>query len=106
MEKIEVLGSTVDFFKEVKDGLTLYHFDTSRCGPPEPMVNAMAGLQLLDENSKLLMINHKPPMGLFPKIEGEFDFEQEELEDGNTRVIFTKKANPIASTDFSQNSCG
>ncbi len=106
MEKIEVLGSTVDFFKEIQDGLTIYQFDTSRCGPPEPMVNAMAGLQLLDENSKLVMINHKPPMGLFPKIEGEFDFVEEALEDGNTKVTFTKKANPTSITDFSQNSCG
>ena len=51
MEKIEVAGSSVDFFKSIEDGLTTYHFDTSKCGPPEPMVNAMVGLQLLDENS-------------------------------------------------------
>ncbi len=35
-------------------------------GPPEPMVNAMAGLRLLDNsNKKLIMINHKTPGGLF-----------------------------------------
>ncbi|MBS9782393.1 MAG: hypothetical protein KGV43_01160 [Arcobacter sp.] len=90
MEKIEVLGSTVDFFKEVKDGLTTYYFDTSKCGPPDPMVNAMAGLQLLDENSQLVMINHKSPQGLFPKIQDEYDFTEEEV-DKKVKVIFTKK---------------
>lgn len=74
MEKIEIKGSTVDFFKTVENGLTTYQFDTSRCGPPEPMINAMLGLQLLDDNSQLIMINHKPPMGLFPKVEANYDF--------------------------------
>ncbi len=106
MEKIEVLGSTVDFFKKVEDGLTTYQFDTSKCGPPDPMVNAMAGLQLLDENSQLVMINHKSPGGLFPKVEQEFDFVEDTLDDGRARVIFTKKSGATNSTDFSQNSCG
>ena len=105
MEKIEVLGATVDFFKEVQDGLTTYSFDTSRCGPPEPMVNAMAGLQLLDENSQLVMINHKSPGGLFPKIEADFDFVEESTEDGKAKITFTKKSKGSNATDFTQNSC-
>lgn len=105
MEKIEVLGSTVDFFKEIEDGLTTYIFDTSMCGPPEPMVNAMAGLQLLDEKSQLVMINHKAPAGLFPKVQDEFDFQQENTENGKVKIIFTKKSNSSNTTDFSQNSC-
>ena len=51
-KKIEIEGATVDFYTFIQDGTTNYYFDTSECGPPEPMVNAMAGLQLLDENSK------------------------------------------------------
>ncbi|MBA1438699.1 MAG: DUF2249 domain-containing protein [Epsilonproteobacteria bacterium] len=105
MEKIEVTGATVDFFKEVQDGLTVYQFDTSRCGPPEPMVNAMAGLQLLDANSKLVMINHKAPGGLFPKIEGDFDYEVSEMDDGRVKVEFRKKTDASNTTDFTQNSC-
>lgn len=105
MEKIEVLGSTVDFFKSIENGLTTYQFDTSRCGPPEPMINAMVGLQLLDENSQLIMINHKSPGGLFPKIENDFNFIENFTEDGKAKVIFTKKSNANNSTDFTQNSC-
>ena len=74
-EKITVAGASVDFYKQILDGTSYYYFDTSECGPPDPMVNAMAGLQLLDENSKLLMMNHKPPMGLFPKIQQNFSYE-------------------------------
>lgn len=105
MEKIEVTGATVDFFKEIQDGVTVYQFDTSRCGPPEPMVNAMAGLQLLDKNAKLVMINHKAPGGLFPKIEADFDYEVTELDDGKVRVEFRKKSDAANITDFTQNSC-
>ncbi|XOB61174.1 hypothetical protein ACMC56_11215 [Campylobacterota bacterium DY0563] len=105
MEKIEILGATVDFFKEIQDGLTTYQFDTSMCGPPDPMVNAMVGLQLLDNKSQLIMINHKSPAGLFPKIEQDFNFVQENRPDGKVKVTFSKKINSINTTDFSQNSC-
>ncbi|RLA75097.1 MAG: hypothetical protein DRG11_02775 [Epsilonproteobacteria bacterium] len=106
MQKIDVAGSTVDFFKVVKDGLTTYRFDTSKCGPPDPMVNAMAGLRLLDDSSKLIMTNHKAPGGLFPKVEQEFDYEIENLNDGTVEVTFTKKEGSANTTDFTQNSCG
>ena len=105
MEKIEVQGATVDFFKSIEDGLTTYTFDTSKCGPPDPMVNAMLGLQLLDDKSQLVMINHHSPGGLFPKIQAEFDYVQHTSEDGQLKIVFTRKANAKASTDFSQNSC-
>ncbi len=104
MSKIEVTGSTVDFF-EKQEGV--FTFDTSSCQPPEPMVNAMCGLQLLkDSSQKLEMINHKAPMGLFPKIEADFDYEIIDLDDnGKVKVIFTKKEDAKDSTDFTQNSC-
>ena len=104
-KKIEVAASTVDFFEYIKDGLTHYYFDTSDYGPPEPMVNAMAGLQLLDENSKLIMINHKPPMGLFPKIQQNYSYDIDELEDGRHMVTFAYKEGSSPVTDFSQNTC-
>lgn len=105
MKKIELEGATVDFFKESVDGLTTYTFDTSRCGPPEPMINAMVGLQLLDKDSQLVMINHKSPKGLFPKIEADFEYSEEFLEDGKAKVIFTKKDDAKNSTDFTEDSC-
>lgn len=104
-KKIEIEGSTVDFFEHNLDGQTLYYFDTSNCGAPEPMVNAMAGLQLLDTNKKLIMINHKPPMGLFPRIQSDFDYLIEELEDGRHKVVFSAKADESSKTDFTQNTC-
>lgn len=85
-KEIIVENSTVPFFK-LKN---IYYFDTSATAVPEPMINAIAGLKLLDENSKLVMINHKIPLGLFPKIEAYFDFEVEEFED-YIKIIFVKK---------------
>lgn len=105
MERIEIKGTTVDFFKSVENGVTTYQFDTSACPPPEPMVNAMIGLQLLDENSQLVMINHKSPAGLFPKIEANFEFKEEFLSDGRAKVTFRKKTSTQNVTDFSANSC-
>lgn len=105
-KKIELEGTTVDFYEYIQDGLTSYYFDTSECGPPEPMINAMAGLQLLGENKELIMINHKPPMGLFPKIQQNYNYLIEELNDGRHKVIFTYKDGTNPQTDFSQNTCG
>ena len=104
-KKIEVAASTVDFFEYIQDGITYYYFDTSDYGPPEPMVNAMAGLQLIKENSKLVMINHKPPMGLFPKIQHNYSYNIDELEDGRHMVTFSYKTGSSPKTDFSQNTC-
>jgi hypothetical protein len=103
MKKIEVTGSTVDFF-EKEEGV--FTFDTSECQPPEPMVNAMCGLQLLkDATQKLEMINHKPPMGLFPKIADDFNYDVQDIDNGMVKVVFTKKDDAKNSTDFTQNSC-
>lgn len=87
--KIIVDGSTVDFYTFIQDDNTYFAFDTSRCGPPEPMVNAVVGLKLVDApNKRLLMINHKMPMGLFDKIGEDFDIVSRTREDGLAEVIF------------------
>ncbi|MCW8838186.1 MAG: DUF2249 domain-containing protein [Thiovulaceae bacterium] len=104
-QKIDVAGSTVDFFKYTDNGVDVYQFNTSMCAPPDPMVNAMAGLQLLNENSALVMINHKSPGGLFPKIDAEFNYVVQELDDGNVKVVFTRKDGAAATTDFASNTC-
>jgi len=103
MKKIEVTGSTVDFY-EKEEGVFI--FDTSECQPPGPMVNAMCGLQLLKNSTQRLeMINHKAPLGLFPKIVDDFDYEINDTDSDMIRVIFTKKEDAKNSTDFTQNSC-
>lgn len=104
-KKINITGSTVDFFELKQNDITFYYFDTTLSVPPEPMINAMAGLQLLDNHSKLIMINHKPPMGLLPRIQQNYNYEIEELDDGNHKMIFTYKNGTKNQTNFSHNSC-
>lgn len=105
-EQIEVIGATVPFFKYEENGVTFIQFDSSKCGHPEPMLNAMIGLQTITVNEKLVMINSKAPMGLFPKVENEFNFELDELENGHAKVIFSKRAVGEAKTDFENTACG
>ena len=103
--KIEVNGATVDFFKLEEDGQSTYYFDTSKCGPPEPMVNAMSGLKLIKgTDSKLVMINHKTPGGLFSRLEDDISHQAEEL-DGFVRVTFTSNNSSCSDSDLDQNSC-
>ena len=105
-EKIEVEGSTVDFFKYKDGDVEVYEFDTSRCGPPEPMVNAMAGLKLIDgPNKKLVMINHKKPMGLLNKVGENFNIESRDLEDGRVVLEFTYKDGESEKANLNDASC-
>ena len=102
VKEIKVENSTVPFYVEKNN----YYFVRSLTAVPEPMINALAGLKLLDENKKLIMINHKIPMGLFPKIENNFYYEVEELDDGNVKIIFTKKEGFVSKLDFDTNCKG
>lgn len=105
-QKVKVEGATVDFYKFEKDGITYYMFDTSRCGPPEPMVNAMAGLKLVtNPNVKLIMINHKMPMGLLNKVEENFNIEKEDLPDGNVKLVFSYKEGASEKANLSDSHC-
>jgi len=104
-EKIEVEGATVDCFKLTKDGESEYYFDTSKEGPPHPMVNAMSCLKLIKgTNDKVVMINHKAPGGLFDKLGADIAYEVEELPDGLVKIVFTSTG-AEAETDFTQTSC-
>ncbi|MCF6339965.1 MAG: hypothetical protein L3J10_04325 [Sulfurimonas sp.] len=100
--KIEVAGATVDFFKLEEDGQSIYYFDTSKCGPPEPMVNAMCGLKLIKgTNSKLVMINHKAPGGLFSRLESNISYSIEEIDDF-VKVTFTCDNSEPNNSNFAQ----
>jgi uncharacterized protein (DUF2249 family) len=104
-QEVELNGATVPFYRYDENGVSYLQFDSSKCGHPEPMVNAMVGLQTITDGEKLVMINSKAPMGLFPKVENDFAFEVENLEDGLVKVLFTKKSANTASTDFSDTAC-
>ena len=54
MTKIEVMGSTVDFYTFTQENTVFYYFDTSLTGAPEPMINAMRGLELIKKAIKSL----------------------------------------------------
>ena len=105
--KIEVNGASVDFFKLAKDGVSTYYFDTSKEGPPHPMVNAMSGLELIKgTDDTLVMINHKMPGGLFAKLEADVNHVAEEIEGGLVKVTFTYNADAGVESDLTQKSCG
>jgi hypothetical protein len=105
-KKIEVVGATVDFFQLEKDGQSSYYFDTSKCGPPDPMVNAMSGLKLIkNTNNKLVMINHKSPGGLFGKLDADVSHEVQNLDGGLVQVTFTSINNSGVDSDLTQTSC-
>jgi hypothetical protein len=105
-KEIKVEGQTVPYF-EYKVGDTTYiEFDTSRCGPPEPMVNAMLAVGLIkDKNTKVIMINHKSPAGLLPKINQNFDIQEGSTNDGKTKLVFSYKEGMSEKADLSDKSC-
>ncbi|PHS57861.1 MAG: hypothetical protein COB17_05255 [Sulfurimonas sp.] len=105
-QKIEVIGATVDFFELVQDGCSTYYFDSSKCGPPDPMVNAMSGLKLIQgTQNKLVMINHKAPGGLFSKLGDDISHKAVVSNNGLVLITFTSNSDSSANTDLNQNTC-
>ncbi len=105
-QKVAVEGATVDFYKLEKDGESTYYFDTSKEGPPQPMVNAMAGIAAIKgTNGKVVMINHKLPGGLFAKLENDVQYFSEDLDDGLVKVVFSYNSNAENESDLTQTSC-
>ena len=105
-KEIEVEGATVPFYEYTIGETQYYEFDTSKCGPPEPMVNAMAGLKHLDgPNKKVVMINHKKPMGLLDKIGENYNIETEALDDGRVKLIFSYKDGASDKANLNDAAC-
>ena len=104
--ELEVMGATVPFYTYTVEETQFFEFDTSKCGPPDPMVNAMAGLKLIDTaNKKLVMINHKFPGGLIGKIGENYSNEREDLENGNVKIVFAYIDGESEKADLTKNSC-
>ena len=89
-------NATVSFYE--KDGFL--GFDSRNCVPPEPMINARVGLNALKEGQKLVMVNHRNPLGLLPGVAPFFDIETEQI-DGYFKLTFSKKSG-VQAPDFDE----
>jgi len=64
------------------------------------------GLKLIDgSDKKLIMINHKKPMGLLDKIGENFDIEVQNLEDGRVKLIFSYKEGASEKANLNDTAC-
>ena len=98
-------GATVPFYEyKIGEGRVI-EFDTSECGPPEPMVNAMIALNYVDKDTAALMINHKKPMGLLDKIGDKYNIETAKTDDGKVKLLFTYKEGASEQADLNDASC-
>ncbi len=109
MQKIEIKidGSTLPFYEFELNGEKFCEFDASECSCPEPMVNAMAGLKFITQNSniKLIMINSHEPKGLYANIKDKFHWNAKELEQGKVKIEFNYIHGKSETTDFSKTEC-
>ncbi len=99
-------GATVPFYEYETDEGRIIEFDTSRCGPPEPMVNAMTALKFIDKDTSVIMINHKKPMGLLDKIAQNYNIDEAPMDDGRIKLLFSYKEGASEKADLSDSSCG
>ena len=91
-EKIEVPRATLDFYKYEEDGLTYYEYDATKCQPPEPMVNTMVGLNLLQsENDRLVGMFFHEPFPLYERIPLTIGHEAVQQENGDFKITFKQE---------------
>lgn len=103
---LHVENATVPFYTYEKNGIEYISFDTSLCVPPEPMVNAMIALELLDNaQKKVVMINHRSPVGLLAKVQSFYDIDVTELDGGKLQLVFSYKEGISDKVDLSQKHC-
>ena len=104
--KMTVENATVEFLSYQENGIDYIGFDTSMCIPPEPMINAMLALELLTSaHKKVVMINHRSPVGLLAKIGNFYDIETTDLEDGKIKLVFSYKEGVSDKADLSKKQC-
>lgn len=100
-------NATVEFVEYEEDGVKVIGFDSQMCIPPEPMVNAMIALKMLDNpNTKIIMVNHRSPVGLLAKISENYDINEEKLGGEAVKLIFTYKEGATENADLSSSHCG
>ncbi len=90
-EHIEVKGCTLEIYMYLQNNITYYEFDSRECEPPIPMMNALRVLELIDDDSKrMVMINMQEPTGLYVKLQDYFSWSVTPLEEGDVQVEFRK----------------
>jgi len=88
-EKIDLPRATLGFYKYEEDGLTYYKYDATGCQPPEPMVNTMLGLSLLQgKDDRLVGTFFHEPFPLYDRIPLTISHEAKELDSGDIEVTF------------------
>jgi len=93
-ELVKIPRTTLDFYRYEKDGLIFYEFDATKSLAPEPMMNAMVGLEMIkNKNERLVGIFFHQPMPLLQRIEAYFSYEAKELENGDFSIVFQRKFN-------------
>lgn len=105
-QPIQVDGATLPFYSFQQDGRAVIEFDSTGCGCPIPMVNAMAGLKHAATSGEILhMINGFEPQGLYARIEGHFTWTVNVESGKQVRVCFTPVAGCAGELDFSNTRC-
>ncbi len=91
-EKVVIPMTTLEFYKYEKDGIIYYEFDATECCAPEPMVNTMNALRVI-QNDKARLVGRffHEPTPLYAKISQFFDYEAKELENGDFEIVFQVK---------------
>lgn len=88
--RLTLPGTTVPFWTYTRDGIRYIEFDTSRCGPPEPMINLMHALDALKHaDERVVMINMQEPLPMYPRLEKDLQWEVTQLENGDVRIEFS-----------------
>ena len=89
---LEVPGASLPFYTYEDEGTTYIEFDSSECHPPEPMMNAMIGFELISGSAnRLVMINAHEPVALYPRIADSVTWDVEVLDSGDVKIVFTNK---------------
>ena len=89
---IEVPRATLDIYSYEKDGTSVYEFNATECSPPEPMVNTIVVLDMLQNvNDKLIVTFFHEPFPLYERLSQTFSHESQELENGDIVVTFKRK---------------
>lgn len=89
---LEVPGASLPFYAYEDEGVEFIEFDSSQSQPPEPMLNAVKGFELISGTDKrLVMINAHEPTPLYPRIADSFVWDVEVLESGNVKIVFRNR---------------
>ena len=88
---IKIPRTTLDFYKYEDGGITFYEFDATDSCAPEPMMNALAALEMIKtKNERLVGTFFHEPTPLLQRISKYFTHESTELENGDFRIVFEK----------------